>query len=143
MQFVRIGALGQQCGKLHELLVLAGALPLGLQARIRMANDSAHPHPGERLFWRVAIARLGEFVELLRARDVALGSMLGIALVEKEASQCGQQERTEAAALRIGVSIPAALDEAQEEGLGQVFGVGLGIAATAHEGEHRRPVGAA
>src|SRR4249919_1413185 len=68
--------------------------------------------------------------------------MFGMALVDQEVAQCSQQQSPEPAALRIGVAIPATFDEAQEEGLGEVLGIGGAVTAVAHEREYGWTVGA-
>src|SRR4249919_687280 len=69
--------------------------------------------------------------------------MFGMALVDQEVAQCSQQQGPEPAALRIGVAIPATFDETQEEGLGEVLGIGGCVTAVAHERQYGWTVRAA
>ena len=64
---------------------------------------------------------------------------LGV-LVVQEVAQGHEHQRAESPPVRIGNGIPAAFDEAQEERLGQVFGVAGRVTAALHEGQHRRTV---
>ena len=92
-----------------------------------------------------AVAPLGILRIDGHRRDPA-AALLGagaIALVGQVVLERGEEEGPEAALGGIDAVEKVALQELEEEPLGQVLGVGGSMAAAAHEGVERRPVGAA
>jgi hypothetical protein len=116
-----------------------------LEAPHRAIKHRQHPVAVERLLGRFAVGDRGCDVVEVNPPQVAatLVRMLAGQLVGEEVVQRAEQVGAESPALRVGFLVPAVLDEAGEEFLGEVVGVGRRITAAAQVGEHRPTVGRA